>query len=191
MSIVGIPDIVEVNLNEDKIIEFKLFNSGQTNFTEPIYIRVNGISNEWYELSPPSVNFLGINQQKTISMKIKLTPELCGGKCPKYALVNIVAKSEEISKSVSFTLKVLGAENIQIKENETSESESSGGLSLNLPNVVGFVPKVGITNQSTNYLFLTIIVILLLLITTKKKRRGIRGGGGIREPVTEQLHKIK
>jgi hypothetical protein len=195
LSIVGIPDVVEVNLNEEKLLNLKLFNSGQTNFTEPIYIHITGISSDWYELTPFKINSLGINEQKDISLRIKLTSEICGGKCPKYALVHIEAKSDEISKVMSFTLNILGRETQKTKtqeENETIEKESKGeGFSFNLPNITGFVSKVQVTGSSTNYLFLTVIVILLILILTKKKEGGGRRRGGIREPVTEPLHKIK
>ncbi|HDH41045.1 MAG TPA: carboxypeptidase regulatory-like domain-containing protein [Candidatus Altiarchaeales archaeon] len=193
LSILNIPDIVDVPLNEPRDINFTLFNSGQTNLTEPIYIHVMGISSDWYELSPAKVNGLGISEQKNINLRIYLTPELCGGACKKFTLVNLEAKSDEISRVVSFTIKITSP----LNETGSAEVEKKEGGSI-IPDITGFT--ISIPSVSSPYLPLTIIVILLILILNKKKtaptsrktfgKQGKRGHE-LRSSIVSSLHRIK
>jgi hypothetical protein len=195
LSILNIPDIADVPLNEPTDITFSLFNSGQTNLTETIYIHVNGISSDWYELSPAKINGLGISEQKDITLRVYLTPELCGGACMKFTLVNIEAASDEISRAVSFTIKITSP----LNETETPAVEGEGGGSI-FPDITGFA--ISMPSVSSPYLPLTVIVILIVLIVNKnktgsvnkaKKTSGKQGKKGheLRTSITSSLHRIK
>lgn len=195
IAIVGIPDTVDINLNEERLINFKIFNSGQTNFTDPISIYVSGISRDWYELLPAKINSLGVNEYKDVNLKVRLTPELCGGKCSKYILVNIEVKSGQISKAMSFTLTVISPENLtkgtagDLKQNENSRN-------IGIGDVMGFataIPVPSIPSIDTNLIFISIIIILVLLTVIKKKgkRQKKRGKHAIRSRVVGSLHRVK
>jgi len=196
LSILDVPDIVSVHLNEPTNLEFTIFNSGQTNLTEPIYVHIIGISSDWYELEPAKINGLAISEQKRVNLRIFLTPELCGGKCSKYTLVTIEVKSKEISKSVSFTLKILEAMNTTNQTSKPVEG-GGGGRFIEIPNITGFV--IVTPSITSPYLPLTIIIILLILIVNKKKtsgggwksRKKGKGKGKLRESVITSLHRIK
>ncbi len=191
LGLVGIPDIVDIELDKTTQINFTLINSGQTNFTEPIYIHVNGMPSEWYELSPAKINTLAEGEQKFIGLKIRITPEICGGKCKTYTLVNIEAKSKDYSKALSFSLKLVSLpkdENQTGKEEqeESKETPDGGGFvipsDLDLSGLVISMPSLG-----DPYLSLTLIVILLVLVVHKKKTEG----GGGRKSLGGRSHKNK
>jgi len=195
LSILNIPDIADVPLNEPTDINFTLFNSGQTNLTEPIYIHVGGISSDWYELSPAKVNSLGISEQENINLRIYLTPELCGGACKKFTLVNLEAKSDEISRAVSFTIKITSP----LNETGSTEVEKEEGGSI-IPDITGFA--ISLPSISSPYLPLTIIVILIILIVNKKKTVSVKKvkktfgkqgkkGHELRTSIVSSLHRIK
>ena len=194
LSILNLPDMVNVPLNDITEIEFTLFNSGQINLTETIYIHVSGISADWYELLPSHVDGLEINEEKPVILRIKITPELCGGACKKFYLVNLEAKSAEISRVASFTIKI---PSLPINETGSAEVEKKEGGSM-IPDITGFT--ISIPSVSSPYLPLTIIVILLILIVNKKKtaptsrktfgKQGKRGHE-LRSFIVSSLHRIK
>jgi len=164
LAITGVSDIERVNLNKTLNLTLTLMNTGQTNFTKPIYLEVNGIPNDWYSLSPASIDSLDVNEKRDVSLKIRITPEHCASGCKKYNLVNFVAKSEEITRSISFSLEIIVPHAKQL--NQTEEKEEKGGM-------IGFItfPRFTMPSITSPYLSLTIIVILLILIVNKKKAR--------------------
>ncbi len=196
ISIFNVPETVEVPLNEPTNINFRLFNSGQINLTQPIYISVTGIPLEWYRLSPIKVDTLDVSEQKNINLSITLNPELCdGGKCNQFSLVNIEAKSEEVSDIVSFTLKIASP----LNQTTTASGGEPKGF-FNLPEITGF--SIALPSISNQYLPLTIVVILLVLIINKKKTGGIqirgikfrkkgKGAPKLRDSIMSSVHNIK
>lgn len=193
ISIFDVPEIVEVPFNEPTNIKFKVFNSGQINLTQPIYLRVSGIPSAWYRLSPVKIDSLDVSEQKDINLSVTLTPELCGDECDQFSRVNIEAKSEEISDVVSFTLKISSPINQTV-------TTSEGPKGFHLPDITGF--SIALPSISNPYLPLTVIVILIILIANKKKTRGIRikgiksgkkgkGAPKLRDSVMSSLHRIK
>ncbi|OYT41514.1 MAG: hypothetical protein B6U86_02185 [Candidatus Altiarchaeales archaeon ex4484_43] len=137
---------------------------------------------------------LEINEEKPVILRIKITPELCGGACKKFYLVNLEAKSAEISRVVSFTIKI---PSLPINETGSAEVEKKEGGSI-IPDVTGFT--ISIPSVSGPYLPLTIIVILLILIVHKKKTAptsrktfGKQGKKGheLRTFIVSSLHRIK
>ena len=199
LSILNIPDIVDVPLNTPTTLKFTIFNSGQTNLTDPIYIHVIGISSDWYELIPAKINGLGISEEKEVDLRLFLTPEMCGGACSKFTLVTLEAKSGDISKTVSFTVKILQQFNTTNQIRSTEEGKS--GSFFEMPTITGFV--ITTPSVTSPYLPLTIIIILLILIVNKKKKQattGIKKTGRrkvsrdknkLRESVITSLHRIK
>ncbi len=183
LAIIGIPDMVDVEINEEATIGFKLFNSGQTNLTKPINIHISGISSDWYEILPLRVNGIPVGEQRDVEMKIKITPKLCGGACPKFSLVNVEAKSDEISKVMSFTLRISQPETPL----NTTETRDEGNKLLSIPKITGFAISPPTLSFDNRYLYLTIIVVLMLLIVNKKKKKKRT----IRAPVVSSLHRIK
>jgi len=164
LAITGVSDIERINLNKTLNLTLTLMNTGQTNFTKPIYLEVNGIPNDWYSLSPGSIDSLDVNEKRDVSLKIRITPEHCASGCKKYNLVNFVAKSEEITRSISFSLEIIVPRSKQL--NQTEEKEEKRGM-------IGFItfPRFTMPSITSPYLSLTIIVILLILIVNKKKAR--------------------
>lgn len=193
IGILKVPDIVDVSLDEVTDIEFSLFNSGQINLDDTIYLHVIGISSDWYELLPNYVDGLKVNEEKPFILRIKLTHELCGGKCNKFYLVNLEATSDEISKVASFTIKV---PTIQVNETESieeeQEEESPQGVGI-----TGFT--VSMPSISSPYLFLTAIFILSFLIVNKKKtqksgtsfRKHGKRGHVLRDSIMSSFHRIR
>jgi hypothetical protein len=159
ISILNVPDIVPVSLDEVNDVEFKLINSGQVALEDPIYVHVSGISSDWYEILPSYVSGLAVGEQKSVIVRVKLNEKLCGGKCNKFYLVNIEAKSREVTKTASFTMK-LPVTGFNESESAATTQPSSGtptGFALSLP------------GMSSPYIPLTVIVVLLFLIVSKKK----------------------
>ncbi len=193
LSILNVPDMFNLPLGDTTEIEFTLFNSGQINLTEIIYIHLSGISADWYELLPDHVDGLEINKEKKVILRIKLTPELCGGKCKRFYLVNLEAKSAEISKTASFTIRI---PSLPVNETESTEGEEEEGGSTS-PGITGF--SISIPSISSPYLPLTVVVILLILIVNKKKTTkggktfGKQGKTGheLRTSVISSLQRIK
>ncbi|MEA3255615.1 MAG: hypothetical protein U9Q22_07250 [Candidatus Altiarchaeota archaeon] len=193
LDITGIPDTVDIGLDEPRVITFKLFNSGQTDLTDKIYLSVAGMSSDWYEILPASIDGLSANQQKSINLKIKLTNELCGGRCKQFTLINVEAKSNQVSKDVSFTLNILqppeeeaGKDTSEEQAQETETPESG------IPGITGFV--ISLPSLDSPYILSSIIIIMVLLIINKKKKvKKKKGFGkmGIRSPVVASLHRIK
>ena len=83
--------------------------------------------------------------------------------------MTIEVKSKEISKSVSFTLKILEAMNTTNQTSKPVEGGGGGGF-IEIPNITGFV--IVTPSITSPYLPLTIIIILLILIVNKKKTSG-------------------
>jgi hypothetical protein len=192
LSILNVPDMIDVQLGDTNDFEFALFNSGQVNLTETIYIHLAGISTDWYELLPEQVEGLDTNGQIPIMLRIKITPELCGGGCGKFYLVNLEAKSDEAIKTASFTIRIP-----QPPKNETEYTEEEEEGISESPAVTGF--SILLPSFSDPYLLLTIMVILLFLIVNKKKTRtgrntfGKQGKTGheLRSSVISSLSRIK
>ncbi len=195
ISIFDVPEMVEVKFNEPTNINFKVFNSGQINLTQIIYLSVSGIPLDWYRLSPVQIDELDINEQKEANLSITLTPELCGDTCSQFSLVNIGAESEEVSDVVSFTLKIASP----VNQTSTVSEEEPGGV-FHLPDVTGFT--LALPSVSNSYLPLTVIIILLILIVNKKKMKGIKIKGiksrkkgksapKLRDSVMSSVHRIK
>jgi hypothetical protein len=196
IGIFDVPETVEIKFDEPKSINLKIMNSGQINLTKTINLRVNGIPADWYRLSPVRIDELDINEQADINLSITLTPELCGGVCTQFSLVNIEAESEEVSDVASFTLRIVSPSN---QTSLTQEEETGGGF--NLPDVTGF--SIALPSISNPYLPLTVIVILLILIVNKKKTMGIKIRGTksrkkgkksapkLRDSVMLSVHRIK
>lgn len=188
LSIVGVPDMLDVDMNKETLLKFKLFNSGQTDLTKPISMHMNGISTDWYEILPLRINSIPANTQKDVELRIKLTEELCGGACPKFSLVTVEVASDEISKTTSFTMRVNQQD---VPANNTAKpegAEEEGGRDLfALPKVTGLVAMPNL-NFDGSYLYLTVIVVLLVLIVSKKKKKKKTG---LRAPVVASLHRIK
>jgi hypothetical protein len=160
VSLINIPDIVPVSMDQLNDIEFKLINSGQMDLEEPIYIHISGISTDWYELLPSYVSNMKVGEEKSIVIRVRLNEKLCGGKCNKFYLVNVEAKSREVTKTASFTMKLPIASSNESESTETTQADSSGtptGFALSAPNL------------SSPYIPLTVIVVLLILIVNKKK----------------------
>lgn len=193
ISILQVPDIVDISLDEVTDLEFSLFNSGQIDLDDTIYLHIVGISSEWYELLPNYVDGLNVNEEKPFILRIKLTSELCGGKCNKFYLVNLEAKSSDISEVASFTIKV---PDIPVNETEYYEEgekeETSKGVGI-----TGFT--ISLPSISSPYIFLTIIVVLLLLIVNKKKTGKLhksfgkhgKKGHALRSSIMSSFHRIR
>ena len=192
LSIVGLPDMVDVDLNSEKVINFKLFNSGQTNLTKTMQVHIAGISTDWYQLVPLNINGINAGEQKDVQLKIKLSSELCGGSCPKYSLVTLEAKSDEISKATSFTLGVNQPDNpansTKTEANAATDKEGGGDL-FQMPQLTGLVTGIPHISLDSNYIFLTVIVLLLLLVVNKKQQK--KRGRGMRAPIVASLYRIK
>ncbi len=197
MSILNVPEMIDVPLNDTTELKLTLFNSGQINLTDRIYIHINGISSDWYEIFPNSVDGLKIGEEKPVILRIRITPELCGGGCNKFYLTTLEAKSEEITKSASFTIKIPSIPATDTESPEESDGGVRGGGSI-LPDITGFT--LAIPAITSPYIPLTVIVLLLFLIVNKKKTTpthkntfGKKGkmGHGIRTKVVSSLHRIK
>lgn len=195
LSLVGIPETVEVKLNEPKSLRFKVFNSGQINLTDTILLRVNGIAQGWYRLSDVKVDSLDVSEQKEIELNISLTSELCGSGCSQFYLVTIEASSEEVSDAASFNLGISSPTG----QTAVDSGEDSGGL-VKLPDITGF--SISMPKMSNSYLPLTVIVILIILIVNKKKTfvvpikksrpgRKDKTAPKLRDSVMSSLNKIK
>jgi len=190
VSLINIPDIVPVSMDEINDIEFKLINSGQMELEEPIYVHISGISTDWYELLPTYVPTLKVGEEKSIVIRVRLNEKLCGGKCNKFYLVNVEAKSREVSKTASFTMKLPIVSSNESESTETTQADSS-----NVPGLTGFA--LSAPNLSSPYIPLTVIVVLLILIVNKKKNptgttfgRKHKQGQQLRESTINKLRRI-
>jgi len=193
LSIIGLPDMVDVDINKSNSVSFKLVNTGQTNLTKPIYVHITGISTDWYDVLPMSINGIAAGEQKTGELKIQVTPEMCGGECPAFTLVTLEAKSDEIDKSTTFTLRVnqpqapQNASKSAVNKQPGETGTGAGEDLFKVPDITGFATSIPGISLDNTYIFLTFIVILVFIIISKKKKKA----GGPRASVVDSLHKIK
>ena len=173
LGILGTPDIVTAELGRSIGVNLILFNSGQKNLTKPIYVHISGISSEWYRLAPVQVNSLGIGEQKDVTMNFLITDKMCGESCQEFYLVNVEAKSEEVSQASSFTLKIAKS------TNATAGETYSGGIAAEGEDPLSGLLTAITANVIENQTNLVIIVLLgLFIFVTVMKRKT---GGGRRE----------
>ncbi|OYT55088.1 MAG: hypothetical protein B6U72_00360 [Candidatus Altiarchaeales archaeon ex4484_2] len=188
LGIMGASDVESISLNESRVINLSIINSGQTNFTDKIYFEVNGVPSDWYSLSPPSFDGLNVGESRDVSLGFRVSTEMCASGCKKFNLVNFVAKSQEITRSVSFSLEIKEPF-VPPEGNETVNED--GGL-------IGFIslPNLKLPSLGSYYVSLTVIVLLLLLVVNKKKagagvRKGIERSGVLARKIKKKSGEMR
>lgn len=172
LSIVEVPDIVSAYVGQKTPLKITFFNSGQVNFTEPLYLRITGIQQGWFTLSPAKLNNLLVDERKTFNFDVAIDEADCKSGCDEFYLVTAEANTEDYTQAISFSLKLIMPQN-------TTSGEGGGGLSLGgITGMASSLPSVGrIRNIGYTPFFLTIII-LLALIASKRGGSPPKKGGG-------------
>lgn len=165
-----VPEEVSVNLDQSEQTTLKVVNTGQIDLGS-ISISARGISTEWYNIVPMTINNLTAGEEKTVTMNFKVPSEYCEEKCQIYHFVDITAKSDNgMEQMKSFTF--------QIKEG-TEQEETSEGFSLPSFPTGNFVesisnPYVGVV------IFIVVVFAFIFLMKRKDSGFGNKSYGGVK-----------
>ena len=184
MAIVGASDVISISLNESKPINLSIINSGQTNLTDRIYFEINGIPSDWYSITPPYVEGLEVDESTNVLLDFRVSTEMCLSGCKKFNLVNFVAKDQQLTRSISFTLEINQPD---IPQTGNKTDDEGGGIT-------GFIsfPSFSMPSLSSYYVSLTLIVILLILVVNKKKTgEGLKKAGSFARTVKRKSISLK
>lgn len=153
---VVVPEEVKVNLDESRQITISVINTGQIDL-QSISLSARGISTEWYNMVPMTINNLTAGTEKTVTMNFRVPSEYCIEKCQIYHFVDIIAKSDSgLEQMKSFTF--------QISENVTEQVSTGFSLpSLPTGNVVESV--------SNPYVAVGIFIVIAFFFLFFMKRR--------------------
>jgi len=171
LTIVDIPDVVEVEMNRKSKVQFNVFNSGQVNFTEPLYVHMSGVPSSWYNIAPLKINDLQIGEKRAVEMEFRITDAVCGKDCNPYSLVNVEVKSGDYSQAMSYSLRITNP------ANKTSEVKEDGGAAAAITGFMSSFNPSSIANGGTVYVVLVGAIALLVALIYLKSRRGVRVGG--------------
>ncbi|VVB52444.1 Carboxypeptidase regulatory-like domain protein [uncultured archaeon] len=189
LTVLGLPDIVPITFNKTNRVTFTLYNSGQVNFTDPVYINLQDFPSQLYQFSPPSLTRFSVDEKRDIIMEVTPTEDVCsGGICKDYMLVTLNVKSGEYENPHSFSFKL---ENIN--KNVVSNGTDEAALDEeNVPGGTGFATSIkmpSVSVEAATYVFLLFVIVgLLALIITKPVHGGWKKGppksdfGGGRRP---------
>ncbi len=166
---ISLPDVETVYLDEESNIEFSIINSGQVNITN-VNVYISGISSKWYQIIPPKVTSLTPGEEKRFKLNVYIPSKDCSdGGCQQYYFVNVEVRSDQLTKSSTFTLslKKPGEKTV----NQTQETQTGEGFvfpEIQLP--TGFITQVG--EDINMYILVIGGVVILAALVYKKKFKG-------------------
>ena len=170
LSVVGLPDVVEIELDKSKKIPISVFNSGQVNFTDPIFVHVTGIPSTWYNIVPQRLSDVPVGEKKNVDLELKISTAACGPDCNPYSLVTLEVGSGTYTQGASFSLKITTA------VNETNVGSESPGFITGF--MTGFNPSSIVGGAGLVYGGLLVVIGVLAALIYVRRSGGMRTRSG-------------